>query len=108
MFHLSVSMFNATDNWDRGNTSEKGGTFGGGGVVSAALWERWNMVGTDACFWPALYRVCTFRRVWVKLVRRPIVSCLFTDALGKRLPKAHPTIAGEAPERPDRASTLWG
>ena len=85
-----------------------------GVLASAALWERWNMVGTDGCFWPALYRVRTFRGVWAKLVRKPFVRsahvfcCIVSlhRCNGKRLPKAHPTVAREAPERPDRASTF--
>ena len=56
----------------KSGTPRKGGTFEGV-IASAALWEGRNMVGTDGCFWPVLYRVRTFREVWAKLVRKPIV-----------------------------------
>ena len=57
-----------------------------------------------------------FRRVWAKLVRKPFVRsahvfcCIVSlhRCNGKRLPKEDPTVAREAPEKPDRASTFRG
>ena len=73
--HLAPTNFRRrpdTVSRERWNTSVKVEHLRGA-IASTAPWERWNMVGTDGCFGPALYGVCTFCGVWAKLVRKPLV-----------------------------------